>query len=148
MNFINPAVRGSREQGVAAVEFALVFSLLLLFIYGSATFGSVMYTQQAVSRAAEDGARALASFNGPLTVSNITAVQGVVHDSLSSSLVGPVEFWNAQSQRKAWLQSNLTVSVNASGLVLVTYPYSRSRVLNLSESWVPINIIGRARIVL
>ncbi len=77
------------QRGIAAIEFALVFSMLLLFLYGIVTFGSVLYTQQAVSRSAEDGARALTSFNGPLTPSAISDVTGVVYDSLSTSLVGP-----------------------------------------------------------
>lgn len=140
--------RRRRQGGVAAIEFALVFSLLLLFLYGVTTFGSVMYTQQAVSRAAEDGARALTVFNGSLTSAHISAVQGVVYDSLSTSLVGPPDVLTSQSQRKAWLQSNLIVNINASGLVRVTYPYSQARILNLSESWVPANIVGQAKIAL
>ncbi|CAN5324231.1 hypothetical protein BH10PSE18_BH10PSE18_20720 [soil metagenome] len=140
----NPSQRSQR--GVAAIEFALVFSTLLLFLYGIATFGSVFYTQQAVSRAAEDGARALTAINGPVNGDAITAVKSVIYDSLSTSLVGPSNA--TQAQRKTWLQSNLTVNVDATGLVRVTYPYDRSRLLNLSESWVPTTIVGRAQIAL
>lgn len=137
------------QRGIAAIEFALVFSMLLLFLYGIVTFGSVLYTQQAVSRSAEDGARALTSFNGPLTASAISDVTGVVYDSLSTSLVGPPEALSSQAQRKLWLQSNLNVVINPStGVVRVTYPYSKSRIINFSEAWVPTNIVGSARIAL
>jgi len=135
------------QRGVAAIEFALVFSLLLAFIYGIATFGSVLYTQQAVSRAAEDGARAMTAFNGPVTQATVTAVQNVVYDSLASSLVGPVGA-NTVVQRKTWLQSNLNVTVNTNGWVRVIYPYNNNRILNLSEAWVPTVIVGTARMTL
>ena len=52
--------KASLQRGVAAIEFALVFSVLFLAMYGIATFGAVFYIQQVVSRAAEDGARAIA----------------------------------------------------------------------------------------
>jgi len=135
------------QRGVAAIEFALVFSLLLAFIYGIATFGSVLYTQQAVSRAAEDGVRAMTAFNGPVTPATVTAVKNVVYDSLASSLVGPVGA-NTVVQRKTWLQSNLNVTVNTNGSVRVIYPYSDNRILNLSEAWVPTVIVGTARMTL
>ena len=137
------------QRGIAAIEFALVFSMLLLLLYGIVTFGSVLYTQQAVSRSAEDGARALTSFNGPLTSSAISDVKSVVYDSLSTSLVGPAATLGSQAQRKTWLQGNLNVFVDPStGVVRVTYPYSQSRILNFSEAWVPTSIVGSARIAL
>ncbi|RYG05714.1 MAG: pilus assembly protein, partial [Burkholderiales bacterium] len=43
---------------MAAVEFAAVFLVLFSVLYGITTFGAVLYTQQVVSRAAEEGARA------------------------------------------------------------------------------------------
>lgn len=135
------------QRGVAAIEFALIFSLLLTFIYGIATFGAVLYTQQAVSRAAEDGARALMAFNGSITEATRSAVKGVVYDSLASSLVGPSNT-NNTAERRVWLQTNLTVTVNSNGSIRVDYPYSRNRILNLSESWVPTVIVGTARITL
>ena len=61
----------SRERGVAAIEFALVFVLLFSVLYALATFGAVFYTQQAVTRAAEEGARA--GFDGSATQPAIAA---------------------------------------------------------------------------
>lgn len=153
MNHVDMKRTGRLQHGIAAIEFALVLTMLLLFLYGIATFGSVLYTQQAVSRAAEDGARALTAFNGPFTPSMIpevqSQVQGVVYDSLSTSLVGPPGALSSQAQRKAWLQGRLAVVIDPStGVVRVTYPYSQSRILDLSEAWVPTDIVGSARIAL
>ncbi|MBY6344470.1 pilus assembly protein [Providencia rettgeri] len=46
------------QYGAYALEFALVFPLLFLFIYGLLTFGLIMTAQQSLNFAAESGARA------------------------------------------------------------------------------------------
>ena len=46
------------QQGAYALEFALVFPLLFLFMYGLLTFGLIMTAQQSLNFAAESGARA------------------------------------------------------------------------------------------
>ena len=64
---------GFRKQqlGIAAVEFALVFTLLFLALYGLITFGAVLYTQQVVARSAEDGARAVIRLGKSLSLIHI-----------------------------------------------------------------------------
>lgn len=47
-----------RERGAAAVEFAIVLPILLLFLAGIIDFGRAMYTQAIVTNAAREGARA------------------------------------------------------------------------------------------
>ena len=47
-----------RMSGTAAVEFALVFPVVFLLLYGLISFGALLYTQLAVSRAVSDGAMA------------------------------------------------------------------------------------------
>ena len=46
-----------RSRGQALVEFALVFPILALLIFGLVDFGRVVYTQNAISQAAREGAR-------------------------------------------------------------------------------------------
>ncbi|EJC65002.1 pilus assembly protein [Alcaligenes ammonioxydans] len=46
------------QYGAYALEFALVFPLLFLFMYGLLTFGLIMTAQQSLNFAAESGARA------------------------------------------------------------------------------------------
>lgn len=129
------AVSRRYQQGVAAIEFALVFTVLFLVVYGIATFGAVLYTQQAVSRSADDGARAVALMNAAPTT-NDPQIQGVVYDSLAGSLVVPAASNASMATRRSWVASQVTVAVtpvgtnpNASVVVTVTYPYSANRLL-------------------
>lgn len=142
----------TRQRGVAAIETALVLSLFITLVYGIATFGAVFYTQQVVSRAAEDGARALTALNSPFATGSVpgttSAVQGVVFDSMASSLIVPAGSNGSTATRRSWLAANVTVTVAASGLVSVSYPYSANRILNVPAPWEPATIVGHARLSL
>ena len=50
-----------REDGVAAVEFAIVSMVFLLFLYGILTYGFIFGLDQSMNHAAEEGARAAIS---------------------------------------------------------------------------------------
>lgn len=124
---INP----SRQRGIAAIEFAFVFLLLFLVMYASATFGAVFYTQQAVSRAAEDGARAATLLPQP---PDPNSVRQVVFDSLARSLVVPISANADIASRKIWISDNVTVDActpasATSCVVTVTYLYMNNRIL-------------------
>lgn len=58
------------SSGVAAVEFAFVFPLLLIFMLGIYTVGSVMHCMSSVRYALEETARTL-QLNPKLTVSDL-----------------------------------------------------------------------------
>ncbi len=49
--------RGARDRGAAAVEFALVFPLLLLIVFGIIDFGRALNAQITLTQAAREGAR-------------------------------------------------------------------------------------------
>ena len=148
------------QRGVAAVEFALVFGLLLTLLYGIATFGSAFYIQQAVSRAAEDGARAapllpsLMVPNSPATA--VEQIKGMVRDSLAGSLIVPAANNLTPAARRSWITNEVTITVViARPLVTVTvsYPYSRNRVLPSiplidASRWMPATLNSRATAVL
>jgi hypothetical protein len=51
------------EEGAAMIEFAIVFSVLCLFLFGIIAFGMVMAVKQTVSQAAAEGARAAVAAN-------------------------------------------------------------------------------------
>lgn len=55
-------VRRWRDRGAAAVEFALVVPILILFIFGSIEFGLAVNARTQVANAAREGVR-LASLN-------------------------------------------------------------------------------------
>lgn len=53
-----PLVRRRSEHGTAAVEFALVFPVLLLMVLGTIDFGYFFFVREIVGNAAREGARA------------------------------------------------------------------------------------------
>jgi Flp pilus assembly protein TadG len=127
-----------RQRGVAAVEFALVFMLLFSVLYALATFGAVLYTQQTVTRASEEGARAVGLLT-PAPTSDDARVKDAVYDTLANSLVVPVSANTSVATRRGWIASNVSVNVTRSNptgpgayiqyVVTVTYPYSANRLL-------------------
>ncbi len=148
------------QRGIAAIEFALVFMTLMFVLYGIATFGAALYVQQAVSRAAEDGARAaplLPTLMLPASqAAAVEQIRGAVHDSLAGSLVAPAAASLTPAARRSWIASQVTVTV-ATTLPLVTvtvsYPYGRHRVLPSmplfdASRWMPEALTSRATAVL
>ncbi|MNL29411.1 TadE-like protein [compost metagenome] len=133
------------QRGIAAVEFALVLSTLLLVLYGIVSFGAVLYAQQAISRAAEDGARAFAGVNDPTHAANIELVRNIVYASLATSLVTPTNADSTTAQRKNWLKENVAVVVETSGLVSVSYPYKEHPIIALPDVIAPSKISGSAK---
>lgn len=136
------------QRGVAAIEFAFVFIFLFLVMYGLVSFGAIFYTQQAVSRAAEDGARAAMLLPQP---PDQESVRQVVFESLARSLVVPTSHNADTVSRKNWISANVTVaaaSTAASCVVTVTYLYKNNRILPsvslLDTSWVPDQLQGSA----
>lgn len=159
---MNHNPRMQTQRGVAAIEFALVFVVFFALLYAFATFGAVFYTQQAVSRAAGDGARA-AVLLPPVVSFNQSAVQNVVLHSLAGSLIVPLANATTQSSRKAWLSDSqhTTVTVtpgclNAGGIagcvtVSVQYQYARNRLLPSlplldTSTWMPNTLVGQATV--
>lgn len=70
-----------REDGVAAVEFAIVSMVFLLFLYGIITYGFIFGLDQSMNHAAEEGARsAISTTTEP---DAITRAQDTALDRLS-----------------------------------------------------------------
>lgn len=140
----------SLQRGVAAIEFAFAFSVLFLVLYGVATFGAVLYIQQVVSRAAEDGARAVTMLPSKL-VEDDPKIQEAVYASLAAALIVPSESNGSSADRLAWIKKNTKVRVGIVGsdgqvAVSVVYDYSANRMLpSLSISpWMPDDVVGQA----
>ncbi|WP_434782505.1 TadE/TadG family type IV pilus assembly protein [Ferrovum myxofaciens] len=70
----------SSERGVAAVEFALIFPLMLLLMFGIIELGTMMYDQIMVTNAAREGARwgsvQSVSLAHPISCSDVSGIQG------------------------------------------------------------------------
>ncbi|MET3463383.1 TadE/TadG family type IV pilus assembly protein [Variovorax atrisoli] len=150
--------RKARERGVAAIEFALVFSVLFSVLYALATFGAVLYTQQAVTRAAEEGARTAGIITSP--VAGDGRVKDAVYAALTNSLVVPVSANTDVTSRRNWIVSNVTVDPITSGagasatyVVTVIYPYSANRLLPSIpfldiSTWMPNQLRSRSTIAI
>lgn len=77
-----------RQDGVAAIEFALVLLILLLIIGGIFEFGRVFWYYNALAKATRDGAR-LMSLSSTLNNTSITAVKNLVASEANAARVSP-----------------------------------------------------------
>ncbi|WP_254783858.1 TadE/TadG family type IV pilus assembly protein [Collimonas sp. OK307] len=50
--------RTTAKRGIAAIEFALIFPVFFLMLYGIISYGMIFLAQQSMTLAAEEGARA------------------------------------------------------------------------------------------
>lgn len=84
--------RGQDDSGVAAVEFALIFPVLILLVLGIINFGYGFGQQLALNQAVREGARqaVVPGTNNGADVDELTEIQGVVRGSLGG-LVPPAE---------------------------------------------------------
>jgi Flp pilus assembly protein TadG len=143
------------QRGIAAIEFSFVFMAMFFLIYGIATFGAVFYTQQVVSRAAEDGARAVPMMLSPPLSADDSRIRAAVHESLAAALVTPA----SASSKTDWISANTTITVALEGAsgggpsttatVTVSYAYSANRLLPTlpvldTSRWMPDILQSRA----
>lgn len=142
-----------RQSGLAAIEFALVFVALFLAVYGFASIGAVLYVQQVVSRAAEDGARAALQLSVDIST-NDDRVQSAVYQSLASSSITPAAAGSSIASRLTWLKANVPsnlITVDLSNptqiTVRVAYPYGNNPVvppLPFTGIAIPTDLRGKA----
>jgi Flp pilus assembly protein TadG len=104
-----------REEGAAAVEFALVLPILILILFGIIEFGFALYNKEVITNASREGARAGIVQAPKLTE---TDVETVAKDYLASA---------------GWDKTKADISVTGAGgsfpnslTVTVNYPYSFS----------------------
>ena len=148
----------SRQQrGVAAIEFALVFSVLFLGVYGLVTFLGVLYVQQVVSRAAEDGARASQLLPSGTLAEDLEAnVRTAIYRSLALSMITPASEGATPSSKERWLRQEMETPPQVPPQVVispqqvtvkVSYPYRAYPLLPplpFTRSWMPSLLLGNA----
>lgn len=105
-----------REEGAAAVEFALVLPILLLILFGIIEFGFAFYNKEVITNASREAARAGIVQQTPKLTE--TAIEDVAKDYL---------------QAAGWDKTKADISVTGAGgsypsalTVTVNYPYSFS----------------------
>jgi Flp pilus assembly protein TadG len=84
LRFWSDARRGLRsERGGAAVEFAIIASVLILLIFGAVDLGHRYYIQYLTSNASREGARYAAKYTGTTTILSSTQISTYVIDTLN-----------------------------------------------------------------
>lgn len=103
-----------RQHGAAAVEFALVFPVLMALLYGLITAGDMLVTQSAVSRAAQAGALGVALL--PPNATDFAPIRNEVIESLATSSVVSGDL----ASRRSWLAANTTLVTVVPGVTCPT----------------------------
>ena len=80
--------RGGNERGAVAVEFALVFPLLILVLFGVIEYGAIYNAQLLVTGAAREAAREMAVTGsaGSATSAALAAAPGLVPELTSGDI--------------------------------------------------------------
>ncbi len=134
------------QHGVAAIEFGIVVTALVIFLYGIATFGFIFYTQQSIARAAEDGARSIFA----LSSTSQADIENAVYESLLDSLIFPTGTDSSRNGRLAWLKQapiKITIARLTNITITVSYPYAAYPAIPSmlpANSWVPSVLTGTA----
>jgi Flp pilus assembly protein TadG len=111
-----------REDGAAAVEFAILLPLLLLILFGTIEFGLILYDREVITNASREGAR-----YGIVAVSprrTTGEIQGVVNTYLTNAGLTPGNATVNVTGAQGASGSDLTVSV--------IYPYDFLVLSNLA----------------
>jgi Flp pilus assembly protein TadG len=111
----------ARHAGSAAVEFALVFPLLFLVLYGIVTYSVVFVAQQNLTLAAEDGARAALAFQRATTVAGALSARSSNACTVANQSTG---WLGAYAQCAAQAQSCSYDSAMSCVQVTLTYDYA------------------------
>lgn len=162
-----------RSRGAAAVEFALVFPVVFLLLYGLISFGAILYTQLAVSQAVSDGARAAVLLPAPAPAQSrdYEQVKTEIIESLANAAVVPSASASSLALRRAWLESHVRSRIAVQEAACVTtgggqcvtitlsFPYGSTDGTRLlpavnipgiggSETWLPDALVAAAIVAL
>jgi Flp pilus assembly protein TadG len=112
------------QRGAAAVEFAIVLPLLLIFIFGIIEFGILLYDKAIVTNASREGARTAILYHAPAGTSECmpaTDVETVAENYCATHLIN-------FSDATALSVTVSPITVGAAGMtyrtVTVSYGYS------------------------
>jgi Flp pilus assembly protein TadG len=122
--------RAARERGAAAVEFAILFPVLVMMLFGIIDFGRLLYAQVTLTQAAREGARqdALANSLGISTStiqSNTAAAATNLGLTASSVTVTPCPAGSTQTTQ-AVVQVKYTFSFSTPLISLVGLPSTKT----------------------
>jgi Flp pilus assembly protein TadG len=129
-----------RENGAAAVEFAILLPVLMMILFGIIEFGLVLYSQEVITNASREGARAGIIMRSPRTEA---IIESVVNDVVNTYLEGAgldvsKATINASAASCCGSGEDLTVNVTYpyTFLVLPNFATSLTDMLNLNATTV------------
>jgi Flp pilus assembly protein TadG len=80
----------ARQRGVAAVEFALVFPLFFVVLYGIVSFSLIFVAQQNLTLAAEEGARAALNYQQAASVNAALTARANAACSAATNMIATI----------------------------------------------------------
>jgi Flp pilus assembly protein TadG len=125
-----------REEGAAAVEFALLLPLLMMILFGIIEFGLVLYNQEVITNASREGARFGIVIGNPRPATG--QIQDVVNTYLTNAGLNSGNATVSVAGAQGASGSDLTVSVifPYTFLVLPNFAASLTDSLNLNAATV------------
>ena len=107
---MNMRTKLRREEGAAAVEFALIIGLLAILVFGLLEYGLAFWQVQNLRAAAREGAR-IAAVRG-----NDSEVRSVMVASSAGSLGGSWSFSRSRSCDNSTAGQEVTIKINNGSL--------------------------------
>ena len=139
-----------RQRGIAALEFSLTLTLLLLFICGVVGFGALFWMQQQLAAAAADGARAAvyARYNGQADVPAAACLAAMGAFSASSSVLcsatrGPCA-WTGSGGKQASCATVAMTYNTQSWPLLETVRGLITALPGTNRNWIPSRLYSQA----
>lgn len=125
-----------REEGAAAVEFALLLPLLMMILFGIIEFGLVLFNQEVITNASREGARFGIVIGNPRPATG--QIQDVVNTYLTNAGLNSGNATVSVAGAQGASGSDLTVSVTFpyTFLVLPNFAASLTDSLNLNAATV------------
>ena len=100
------------ESGAALVEFTILMPVLFLILFGIVEFGMIVFTQNNMTNAAREGARASAVQGGGMAVANAAACRWLVGTGQTFTITS-TDLCNAQQD----VRVQITVSAASASLM-------------------------------
>jgi Flp pilus assembly protein TadG len=125
-----------REDGAAAVEFALLLPLLMMILFGIIEFGFVLYDQEVITNASREGARFGIVIGDPRPATG--QIQNVVDTYLTNAGLdsGNATVSVAGAQGASGTDLTVSVAYPYNFLVLPNFAASLGSILNLGATTV------------
>ena len=91
MQSLQPSLSPGAQQGVAAIEMAILLPLLILLFTGLIEYGRLMWHYDALAKATRDAARYLADESAPITEPMRTNARNMVGNAAMAAGVAGLE---------------------------------------------------------